>query len=241
MTINLEKILKLITYFFVALTILFYFYFKGYLGDNDDINSSKIMGIDVSNHQKEIDWDDVNERLVHFVYIKATEGGDFKDKRFNQNWEEARDEGFKVGAYHFFKSCKSGEEQANNFIDSVPKEIDSLPPAIDLEFLGNCDTNKTDEQIVQDIVVIEDRLYKYYGKRPIFYTNNHFYDRYLIGKFLDNPIWYSDIHNKKPKIIDDREWLIWQFSHTGKIKGIDTDVDLNYFNGSKDEFKKWAK
>jgi len=237
---NIEKILKLTTYFFIFLTIIIYLFFKGYIQWNSpDIDSNSIQGIDVSHHQKEIEWDEINKHLISFVYIKATEGGDFRDTRFQTNWEEARDEGFKVGAYHFFKSCKSGEDQANNFIQTVPKEDDSLPPALDLEFLGNCDTNKTIQEIIEDIEVIEQKLHEHYGKKPIFYTTKHFYDKYLIGKFKNNPIWFSSIMGK-PKISDNRKWLIWQYSHTGRIKGIETTVDMNYFKGSQKEFERWV-
>lgn len=61
-----------------------------------------IQGIDISHHQKEIDWDRLKVSEIQFIFIKATEGGDFKDKRFQLNWRDARDRGFAVGAYHFF-------------------------------------------------------------------------------------------------------------------------------------------
>jgi lysozyme len=54
-----------------------------------DIKTYSIRGIDVSHHQGPIDWTEVAKDRVDFVYIKATEGGDWVDTRFRQNWNES--------------------------------------------------------------------------------------------------------------------------------------------------------
>ncbi len=43
---------------------------------------------------------------LRFAYVKATEGGDWTDPRFEKNWREARRAGLRVGAYHFFSFCR---------------------------------------------------------------------------------------------------------------------------------------
>src|SRR5437868_3931860 len=50
-------------------------------------------GIDVSNHQGLIDWPEVAADHVSYAYVKATEGDDFVDKRFTQNWTGAASAG----------------------------------------------------------------------------------------------------------------------------------------------------
>jgi lysozyme len=55
-----------------------------------------VVGVDVSNHQGEIDWPALAGSKVAFAYIKATEGGDFRDKRFQLNWEGAKGAGWRV-------------------------------------------------------------------------------------------------------------------------------------------------
>src|SRR5689334_22820411 len=48
-----------------------------------------VRGIDVSHHQGLIDWPTVaGEPHLAFVYVKATEGGDWTDPRFAENWRE---------------------------------------------------------------------------------------------------------------------------------------------------------
>jgi lysozyme len=90
-----------------------------------------IQGIDVSEHQGEIDWTRIDRRSVNFVFIKATEGGDFRDRQFQRNWLGAKNAGIARGAYHFFTFCKVGAVQAQNFIDTVPVDREILPPVID--------------------------------------------------------------------------------------------------------------
>ena len=97
---------------------------------------SNVIGVDVSNHQGDIDWQTLARSNVAFAYIKATEGGDFRDKRFQLNWEAAKRAGLARGAYHFFTQCRSGAEQAKNFIATVPREYGALPPVIDAEHMG---------------------------------------------------------------------------------------------------------
>ncbi len=131
-----------------------------------------IRGIDVSHHQGKIDWHKVKNEDIQFVYIKATEGGDFKDPSFNENWNGAKNEGMKVGAYHFFTLCKPVQKQINNFLSTVPLEEDALPPALDLEFMGNCKNLPIQVSIPQDIPVFINALKNRYGKEPILYVTS---------------------------------------------------------------------
>ena len=124
-----------------------------------------IQGFDVSHHQKEIQWQQISPEKYRFVYLKATEGGDFKDTRFQENWLKARERGFLVGAYHFYRLCRDGSIQAQNFIDSVPNKPDALPPVIDLEYDSKCINTYSKEQLLNEIQVMHDALKKHYGKQ----------------------------------------------------------------------------
>ena len=133
-----------------------------------------IKGFDVSHHQGDIQWQSISPQEFKFVYLKATEGGDFKDRKFQDNWLKAREQGFLVGAYHFYRLCRDGQIQAQNFIETVPKKTDSLPPVIDLEYDSNCINTYTREQLLKEIQVMHDQLYKHYGCNPFFIPLKHF-------------------------------------------------------------------
>jgi lysozyme len=65
-------------------------------------------GIDVSHHQGVIDWERVANDGISFAYMKATEGNEFVDERFADNWRGAANAGLDRGAYHYFPLCSPG-------------------------------------------------------------------------------------------------------------------------------------
>ncbi|MEM1008274.1 MAG: GH25 family lysozyme, partial [Myxococcota bacterium] len=104
-----------------------------------------IRGIDVSHHQGRIRWSKIKSQEIRFAYLKATEGKDFIDRRFLENWRLARRAKIITGAYHFFTFCSSGKAQAEHFWSFLPKGQKMLIPAVDVEFGGNCRTWKSHE------------------------------------------------------------------------------------------------
>lgn len=197
-----------------------------------------IQGFDVSHHQKDIQWHKISKEKYRFVYLKATEGGDFKDRKFQENWLKAREQGFLVGAYHFYRLCRDGQVQAENFINSVPKKADALPPAIDLEYDSKCINTYTQEQLIREIQIMHDALKQHYGKQPIFYVSQNFYNLVLVGHFPGVPLWVQ-AYKAKPNLKDQAKWQFWQYSQKGQIHGISTAVDLNVFSGSEQDWQQF--
>ena len=191
-----------------------------------------VKGFDVSHHQHDIQWSQISPQEFQFVYLKATEGGDFKDRKFQDNWLKARERGFLVGAYHFYRLCRDGKIQAQNFIATVPNKADALPPVIDLEYDSNCINTYSKEQLLLEIQDMHDQLKQHYGKQPIFYISKSFYNIVLAEQFDQVPLWVRE-YQGQPKLKGEPKWLFWQHTNQGKIKGISTPVDLNVFNGDQ--------
>ncbi|SPD73590.1 conserved hypothetical protein [uncultured Desulfobacterium sp.] len=194
-----------------------------------------IRGIDISHHQGTIDWALLTKQDITFVYMKATEGGDFKDLEFLNNWANAKANNLYTGAYHFFTFCKPGSEQAKNFIAAVPFDDNSLPPAIDFEFSGNCKSRPKKEEILAELNSMVKVMEERFKKKPLFYVTYEAYDQYLRGEINEYPIWIRDILSQ-PKLRDGRSWLIWQYADNGRLDGIQGPVDLNVFCGGKSKF-----
>jgi lysozyme len=236
---------SLLVFLFCSLLILVgvgggLFYFGVIYANYPDRNRFPIRGIDISSHQQQIDWVQLDRSTIDFIVMKATEGGNFQDSRFQTNWQHARQQGTIVGAYHFFTFCKSGREQAQNYINTVPKEPKTLPPIIDLEFSGNCRTQPTSAALTTELNTFIEIVKKFYRKQPILYVTHEFYDRYLYNREIAQSIWISDFYsfNKLPILADGKQWLFWQYSERGRIAGIATLVDLNVFNGDKIQFDR---
>lgn len=197
-----------------------------------------VVGIDVSNHQGRIDWQKVRDGGVAFAYIKATEGGDFRDKSFERNWQASAAAGIPRGAYHFFTACKPGIEQARNFIAAVPRESGSLPPVIDVEHDGPCRDGVVVTDLVAEIEIFMADVEAHYGVRPFVYTTAEFQAANLEGKLASEMFWIRSL------IIEPRfrtrQWRIWQYHNRGRRSGINGPVDLNVFRGSETDFEDFA-
>ena len=74
----------------------------------------------------------------------------------------------------FYRLCRDGKTQAENFISTVPNKADALPPVIDLEYDSNCINSHTKEQLLKEIGIMHDSLKHHYGKQPIFYISKTF-------------------------------------------------------------------
>jgi len=198
----------------------------------------KILGIDVSSHQGIINWAEVKKARIEFCFIKATEGGDFIDKKFKENLIQARNNKILVGAYHYYRVKKSNDLQFKNFTSVVSKEAIDLPPVIDVEYFSNNSLHeKTNrDKFISNLKEFQSMLEMHYGKKPIIYTDIKFYNELIKGN-IDNPLWLSDLHTKNLNYLDSTQWLFWQYNIVGKIKGIDSTVDLNMFNGNLEKLK----
>jgi lysozyme len=197
-----------------------------------------VVGVDVSHHQGSIDWRALAGTDVAFAYIKATEGGDFRDRRFQANWEGARAAGLLRGAYHFFTQCRTGAAQAQSFMAAVPREPDALPPAVDLEHMGPCRSGPPLADLAEEIATFLAVLQDHYGRRPILYVTSEFDQAYLRGRFAGETFWTRSIA-LPPRFRTDR-WLIWQYHNGGRRAGIHGPVDLNAFRGSRRELDALA-
>lgn len=194
-----------------------------------------VRGIDISHHQGSIDWNALRSHSFSFVFIKATEGGDFVDPRFTENWRNAGAHGFARGAYHFFTLCRPGREQARNFIRTVPREPGTIPPVVDLEFQGNCRQHPSGFIVIDEIRAYIEEVTRHYGVRPILYVTREFYDLHLRNELPGYRIWLRAVY-ERPTLPDGREWDFWQYNSRGRVAGIAVRVDLNVFRGTREEF-----
>ncbi len=196
-----------------------------------DVSAYEVKGIDVSSHNGEIDFEKVRKAGMEFVFIKASEGETFRDAMFERNFDEARRAGLAVGAYHFFRYDKQGIEQAVNLYHALNGRIPELGVVIDLEDEGNPEGVDPDV-IIRNVEEMIDYL-NLRGLTVTFYTNKDGYNQFLRNAYAGHPLWICSF-TQQPI---DAEWRFWQYSHTGRVDGIQGDVDLNVYKGSA---KEWA-
>jgi len=195
-----------------------------------------VKGIDVSHYQDVIDWKSIAESGIFFVFVKATEGMTLKDKLFNRNWERIKREGIRRGAYHFFRPTISAEMQAKHFSESVELEMGDFPPILDVEVLDG--VSKKELLIGVHAWLVHAEME--YGVKPIIYSNQNFYNKYLKNGFKDYPLWIARYSIREPRLKDHSKWIFWQYTSTGRINGIDGMTDFNVFSGSMEELNQFS-
>jgi len=200
------------------------FFFMNWEPDRDDF---PIRGIDVSHHQGDIDWSQVAGDDVTFAYVKASEGGDFKDGAFARNWAGAGAAGLSRGAYHYFSLCQPGRKQAENFLSVLPEDKDMLAPMLDLEFTGNCASRPSVDDVLREVSEFTTLVEQARGKQIIFYSPEDFYLAYLKDQGLNRRLWARSIWHSPAYA---KDWTAWQYHNRGSVKGVAGNVDLNVLN-----------
>jgi lysozyme len=189
-----------------------------------------VRGIDVSHHQGIIDWGQVKASGQSFVFIKATEGADFRDRRFSENWAQARAHGLVTGAYHYFTFCSPGLAQAENFLAVAPRGARTLPLAVDVEFTGNCVGWENMDEIRRELLIFEEHVREHAGHAPLLYTTEDVRRELVPSELHDRGYWLRSLWGEPSEGVT---WHFWQYSDTGRVPGVSGVVDLNVFVGPR--------
>ena len=199
--------------------------------DTVKMDHYEVHGIDVSHYQKNVDWNLIKSQGFEFAIIKATESVDYVDSFFCKNWPAIKDSGLKRGAYHFFRPDVPANEQAILFIEYAELTEGDFPPVLDIETTGSV----TPAELLKGIRIWLNIVESHYGIKPIIYTNQKFYNKYLASRFDVYPLWIARYHSQLPELHNNRKWVLWQYGNKGIIKGIEGYVDFNVFYGSRSE------
>ena len=193
----------------------------------------EVHGIDISHYQGSIDWVQLtSNKTIHFVFMKATEGGDHADDTFPFNFDQAHRYGFIRGAYHFFSPKTDPHKQADFFIRTVQLIPGDLPPVLDVETIGK----STPHDLKIAVKTWLDRVESHYGVKPILYTSYKFKSRYLNDSVFNTyPYWIAHYYVDSVKY--EGPWHFWQHTDVGNVPGIKEEVDLNVFNGSLEQLQ----
>lgn len=176
----------------------------------------EVQGIDVSHYQGEIDWEKMSARGIRFAYIKATEGSSYTDEFYMRNLQGAQAAGISAGAYHFFSFDSSGSGQAAHFTEVTGDAAGDLIPVVDVEYYGNKRKDPPDADAVRaELKEMLQVLEEYYGCKPMIYSTQPFYQRFLQGYFEEYPLWIRAVY--LPPL---QEWTVWQYTDLLRPDGV---------------------
>jgi lysozyme len=187
-----------------------------------------LAGIDVSHWQGTVDWQRVAGDGVSFVFIKATEGGDYTDPAFAANWAGAARAGVARGAYHFYRPQTGAAAQAQHFLRTVQLRAGDLPPVLDVEVTDGQSAGAIAAGVRTWLETVERAT----GRRPIVYTRASFWTSQMGAGFGAYPLWVAHYGAASPAVPSGWSgWTFWQHSDSGRVAGISGNVDLNWFRG----------
>ena len=199
-----------------------------YNGDKYDTR----MGIDVSFYQGVIDWEAVASDGIEFAMIRCgyrgSETGEMVvDEQFENNIQGALDAGLDVGVYFFSQSTGAIEaaEEANFVLNLIDGYNITMPVAFDWEPLEGSRAEDIDRSELTASAVVFCEMVKDAGYTPCVYLYRYTgYYEYMMERLADYEFWVGALGTWPDFYY---EHLLWQFSMTGRVNGIDADVDLD--------------
>lgn len=204
-----------------------------------------VHGIDAARFQKSINWNTARANGVNFAFIKATEGGDLLDVAFKKHWRAAGRAFVERGAYHFYYFCTKPEVQAQWFIRNVPRTPGMMPPVLDMEwnpFSPTCATVRPPAGEVRAQMRTWMRLVEaHYGQRPIIYTTPRFYKENELNRLNGYEFWLRTTAKTPREAFPGQRWRFWQYTSTGTLPNTPGAIDINAFNGSREDWEIWKQ
>lgn len=186
------------------------------------------QGIDVSEWQQEINFEQVANDDIQIVYIKSSEGTSYLDPYFETNYEEAKQQGLKVGVYHYLtaRTIREAEDEAQFFASTISGKTVDCKLAMDFESFGDL-TNSEINEISQAFL---NKVQQLTGKEVIIYSDvydaKNIFSINLASKY---PVWVAEYGVGMPSYTNWRQWEGFQYTSRGRVNGINGYVDLDKF------------
>ena len=209
-----------------------------YMGDAYETR----LGVDVSEHQNEIDWKKVAQSGVDFAYIRIgrrgyTEGGLFDDPWFENNYDGASKAGLQVGVYFYSQAVSPEEarEEAQFVLDALDGRNLDLPVVFDWEKIDNEDAdiarpNNLGMELRTECAVAFCEAIREGGyDASVYFNRNLGYYGYDLRQLTDYSFWFA-LPIAPPELCWPSFYYkmdVWQFSFTETVPGIEGETDLN--------------
>jgi GH25 family lysozyme M1 (1,4-beta-N-acetylmuramidase) len=211
--------------------------------------SSGVLGVDVSSHQGDVNWNGAWNYGSRWAYVKATEALVYKNPYFGSQYNGAAAQGMLRGAYHFaIPNVSSGAEQADYFVangGSWSEDGKTLPPLLDVEYnpyptLGDTCYDMSASQMVGWIRDFSNRMVTLTGRTPMIYTTTDWWNRCTGNStaFSDHALHVASYNNYGAGTLP-ASWdfySVWQYTSEGPVVG-----DWNQWNGSMTSLQSFAR
>lgn len=199
-----------------------------------------LKGIDVSHHNGQPDWGQVNGDGVTFAIAKVSEDVTFTDDEYARNKQQAEAQGIAFTGYHFARPDKVAGDavaEADYFLDHAMLTGKNLVPVLDLEDSGGLGVRALTRWTKDWLGRVRTRL----GVKAIIYTGPFFWQDHMGNSrwFADNGyrLWIAHHTTASQPMVPasnwgGRGWTLWQYSNDGAVAGIAGPVDMDRYAGT---------
>ncbi len=207
---------------------------NGFAYYEEDGKPCSQTGVDVSDHQGQIDWSAVAAEGIEFAYVRAgsrgyTEGSLIPDEYCATNLDGAKAAGLETGAYFFSQATtvEEAREEAQMALDQIGGRQLDLPVAFDHETVESPDgrANKVSRSDLTACAKAFCEVIEAAGYSTIIYGNAHDLVRFDLNELGDRPVWLAEYGVPRPTL--SIPLALWQYTNEAYISGISTSVDLN--------------
>ena len=201
-----------------------------------DDNYTTAIGIDVSSHQGEIDWQKVAAAGIEFAFIRVgyrgygSEGTLNEDPYFYQNIQGAQAAGIKTGVY-FFSTATSVEEaeaEAEFVLERILPYSLNYPVVFDWEIPNSSARNAkvSKETLTDSTLAFCRRIEREWYTSMVYMNMNVAYERLNLSWLTDYDFWFAQYNSRnQPDMF--YNFRIWQYTDSGNIPGIEGKVDMD--------------
>lgn len=190
------------------------------------------IGIDVSKWEEEIDWEKVKNSGIEFAMIRMGyqteyDGEYIIDPYFEQNVQGAKKVGLQVGVYFYSyaKSVEQAKEQAEWVKENIKNYEIDLPVAFDWESWNSFNTTGMSVNTLNNVANTFLKLIEEAGYKGMLYGSKNYLEKVWYPSKYD--VWVAHYTKNSQKTSYEGQYLIWQLTETGRVDGIEDDVDID--------------
>lgn len=209
-----------------------------YNGKGEPVEGAISKAIDVSEHNKKIDWERVKESDVDFVILRVGYGNDLKsqdDKYWEYNVSECTRLGIPFGVYiySYAKSVREAESEADHVLRLIQGYNLSYPVYYDME--DNSTLSIGSVGLKNNAIAFCNKI-EAAGYEVGIYSGLYFTNTYLTDEVYNN--WHRWMAQYNNQCDYKGAYEMWQCTSNGTVPGIEGRVDINFYYGAQQIEKK---
>lgn len=185
-------------------------------------------GIDLSEHNGNIDFTNVKNSGIEFVILRigwiGNKNNHTLDKKFEEYYKQAKLAGLKVGiyVYNYCKSIEAVKSGAKWVLDNLKNREIDMPIFLDMEDNTILDVKNLNLLCIEFCNIINQTQYI----SGIYANKDWFINKLSIQELLNYKIWLAEWNNQENHTLGYKVDL-WQYTSKGEVSGINGRVDLN--------------